>query len=415
MPEAVNPFSNAIAPAATGALAQSDAQRAIAEVQAALMIARMNPRDQKRAVDLILQDCARPSLAEKAVYAYARGGSDISGPSIRLAEVLAQRWGNISYGVRELEQRDGESVVQAFAWDVESNTRREMTFTAAHVRDTKRGRVALTDARDIYEMTANQGARRVRACILGIIPGDVVEMALKQCEVTASTKADITPDRVADMLTFFVGVGVTKEMVEKRIQRRVDAITPALFLQLGKIANSLRDGMSSPADWFETGGAAIREVQRKPAPETKAPDPDTAQPTGDATPGKSETKPTSRGTTASAGESVAQALDGKFPTEPTNNASNAPAAEAGAGYDPAVAYRLAKVWQPNKAKPYHMLQTTSGLTLHTWSTSVAAGVKAACDSGLAVYLIAEAVNFAAAPWRVIKIALVEEREPGAEG
>ena len=233
------------------AMANTDAQRAVAEVQAALMIARMNPRDPVQATDRILQDCTRVSLAERAVYAYARGGTDISGPSIRLAEAIAQRWGNLQYGVRELEQRHGESVVQAYAWDVETNTRREATFTVKHVRDTKRGRINLEDARDIYEMTANQGARRLRACILGIIPGDVVEAAVTQCDTTLKTKAAITLERIAAMLATFEGYGVTRAQVEARIQRHVEALTPALLVQLGKIANSLKDGMSQAADWFE--------------------------------------------------------------------------------------------------------------------------------------------------------------------
>lgn len=245
---------------ASGALASTDQQRAIAEVQAALFIARANPRDVLRAIDLIKQDCTRPTLAERALYSYARGGSDITGPSIRLAEAIAQRWGNIQYGVRELEQRAGESVVQAYAWDVETNTRRETTFTVKHIRDTKRGRVPLEDARDIYEMTANQGARRVRACLLGVIPGDVVEEALAQVEQTLHAKADVTPERIKKMLDVFASYKVTREQIEQRIQRRIDAITPALFVQLGKIANSLKDGMSSPDDWFEPVQAATAET-----------------------------------------------------------------------------------------------------------------------------------------------------------
>ena len=41
------------------------------------------------AMDKILQACTRPSLAEGALYSYSRGGSEITGPSIRLAEVAA--------------------------------------------------------------------------------------------------------------------------------------------------------------------------------------------------------------------------------------------------------------------------------------------------------------------------------------
>jgi hypothetical protein len=44
---------------------------------------------------------------------------------------------------------------------------------------------------------------------------------------------------------------VTKEQIEKRIQRRIDAIQPAQVVTLRKIYASLRDGMSVAADWFE--------------------------------------------------------------------------------------------------------------------------------------------------------------------
>jgi hypothetical protein len=234
-----------------GAVAQSDQQRAIAEVQAAMMIARMNPRDPIAAMDRILNACTRPTLADAAVYQYSRGGSDVSGPSIRLAEAMAQQWGNFQFGIRELEQRNGESTVQAFAWDVETNTRREVTFQVPHIRHTRQGSKRLEDPRDIYEMVANQGARRLRACILAVIPGDVTEAAVSQCETTMKAKADTSPEAVQKMLTAFAEFGVTREQIEKRIQRHLDAIQPAQIVALKKVYASLRDGMSVAADWFD--------------------------------------------------------------------------------------------------------------------------------------------------------------------
>ena len=234
------------------ASANTDQQRAITEVQAAMMIARMNPRDPIQAVDRILNACGRPSLADAAVYTYAKGGSDISGPSIRLAETLAQCWGNMQFGIRELDQRNGESTVQAFAWDVETNTRREVTFQVPHVRFTRKGTYTLEDPREIYELVANQGARRLRACILAIIPGDVTEAAVSQCEVTMKTSADVSPENVRKMIDAFIPFGVTKEQIETRIQRRIDAIQPAQLVSLKKIFASLRDGMSVPSDWFQS-------------------------------------------------------------------------------------------------------------------------------------------------------------------
>lgn len=248
-----NPFGDAPVAARphAGALAQTDQQRAIAEVQAAMMIARANPRDPIAAMDRILNACTRPTLADAAVYTYSRGGSDVSGPSIRLAEAMAQSWGNMQFGIRELDQRNGESTVQAFAWDVETNTRREVTFQVPHLRFTRSGAKRLEDPRDIYEMVANQGSRRLRACILAIIPGDVTEAAVQQCETTMAVKADTSADAMKKMAEAFGAFGVTREQIEKRIQRRLDAIQPAQVVALKKVYASLRDGMSVAADWFD--------------------------------------------------------------------------------------------------------------------------------------------------------------------
>jgi hypothetical protein len=246
---ALNPFAGERKPST--AVAATDEQRAITEVQAAMVVARANPRDPIAAMDRILNACTRPSLAASALYSYSRGGSDITGPSIRLAEAIAQQWGNIQFGIRELEQRDGVSTVQAYAWDVESNTRREVTFQVKLERHTKRGSYKLEDPRDVYEMVANQGSRRLRACILAVIPGDVVEAAVAQCELTLHSQADTSPQAVARLVEAFAAYGVTREQIERRIQRRLEAIQPAQVVALRKIYTSLRDGMSSPSDWFE--------------------------------------------------------------------------------------------------------------------------------------------------------------------
>jgi len=244
-PVATRPQQNA-------ALVEVEQQRAISEVQGAIILAKRFPRNQIEAMDRIQTACQRPGLAEQAVYEYARGGSAISGPSIRLAEAIAQNWGNIQFGIKELEQRNGESTVEAFCWDMETNTREVKTFQVKHERYTKAaGRKKLEDPRDIYEQTANQGARRLRACILGIIPGDVIDAAVSQCEETLKAKADTSPESLKKLLDAFAGFKVTKEQIEKRIQRHLDAITPAQIVALKKIYLSLKDGMSGAADWFE--------------------------------------------------------------------------------------------------------------------------------------------------------------------
>lgn len=252
-----SPFSSApIVAAPTGAAAQALVQREVAEIKAMITVAKMYPRDPRVAMDRILVACTRETLADAALYEYARGGTQVTGPSIRLAEELARSWGNIVCGVSELARHAGNSECLAYAYDLETNFRDEKRFTVRHWRDTKNGGYAITEERDIYETIANFGARRKRACILAVIPGDVTDAAVNQCNLTLSTKVQVTPERIKNMLEGFEKFGVTKEQIEKRIQRHVDSITPALFVNLAKIHNSLKDGMGKPADFFEVAEGA---------------------------------------------------------------------------------------------------------------------------------------------------------------
>ncbi|OOF51422.1 hypothetical protein BKK54_03145 [Rodentibacter genomosp. 1] len=259
MTNAVNIFApNQDKTTPQNALVATQSARESQEVQAMMVIAKRFPRDPVEAMDRILRSCTRQTLAETAVYSYPRGGQNVEGPSIRLAETLAQEWGNIQYGIRELSQENGESTVEAFAWDLQTNTRQVKVFQVPHIRYTKKGKTVLTDPRDIYELVANNGARRLRACILGVIPGDVAEAAVHQCSLTLQANADTSPEALKKMLEKFSEFGVTQKMIETRCQCRFDSIRPAQIIQLRKVYTSLKDGMSIAADWFDmnTGSQA---------------------------------------------------------------------------------------------------------------------------------------------------------------
>ncbi|MGG1863575.1 hypothetical protein ABEP22_16765 [Bacillus safensis] len=236
----------------TSVTTEAMVSRQAQEVQAAMVIAKKFPRDVYAAFERIKKACERKLLAESAVYEYPKGGSKISGPSIRLAEALAQNWGNIDYGIMELEQKAGESSVMAYAWDLETNTRQTKLFTVKHERKAKGTITKLNDPRDIYELVANLGARRVRACILGVIPGDIVDAAVDMCQRTLiSGHQEPLEDRLRKALsTFKTDFGVTKEMIEEYVGSKLDAFTEQDYLKIGRIYTSLRDGMAKKEDYF---------------------------------------------------------------------------------------------------------------------------------------------------------------------
>lgn len=233
----------------SGAMVESN--RAVAEVQAMVLMAKRFPRDQKAATDNIMIECQRPGLAEQAIYTYARGGANISGPSIRVAEMLARNWGNLDAGVVELSRANGQSEMMAYCVDLETNYRQRRVFTVEHIRNTKKGNFSLNDARDISELLANQAARKLRSVILAVIPADIIEQAVAQCEATLSAKADTSPEALKKLLEAFLVFGISKDQIEKRIQRHLDSITPAQLISLRKIYNSLKDGVAVANDFFE--------------------------------------------------------------------------------------------------------------------------------------------------------------------
>lgn len=267
---AENPFGNAPVVAAPSASAAALMQREAQDIQVAMLVARNFPRDVIRAGDKIINAFSRPTLCEEAMYAYSKGGQNVSGLSIRAAEVLAQNWGNIRTGVQELNRSNGQSEFRAYAQDLETGFMDEKFFFVRHWIDTKRGGRAAADEREIYEIGANMGSRRKRACILAVIPKDVQDLAEHQIELTLRNKAEITPESIKNLLDAFAHFGVSKEMIEKRIQRRIDAMLPAQLVQMRRIYNSLKDGMSEPNEWFEMVEQTPSADDKQPTSQTEA-------------------------------------------------------------------------------------------------------------------------------------------------
>lgn len=229
------------------------ASREAQEVQVAMIAAKRFPRDVFGAYNRIMSDCKRRTLAEKAMYEYPRGGQTVSGPSIHLAKSIARSWGNIDSGFKVLDQSPKESTVMAYCWDLETNYRETKVFTVQHVRETKKGTFPLTDSRDIYELIANQAARRERSCILSVIPQDIVDAAVGQCNATLCGDGKMTKeDAIRDIINRFQDkYGVSREKLESYIGRNADAFTVQSVNKLRGIYTALQDGAASIEQYFD--------------------------------------------------------------------------------------------------------------------------------------------------------------------
>lgn len=246
-----NPFAASQSEHISAGAVAIESSRGIAEVQGRMILAKRFPRDTAMAYTRTMTACQRIGLAEEGIYKYKRGGAKVEGPSIRLAEEMARHWGNIEYGLNELSRRPGESEMEAFAWDLETNVRSSQRFTVRHIRDKKDGNVALDAERDVYEITANMGARRMRSRIIAILPPELIRDATAACRETVKNGGNMPfDDRIKRMLSAFNAIGATPAMVAEHVGHAVDRITPDELADLRGILQSIKDDQSTVADHF---------------------------------------------------------------------------------------------------------------------------------------------------------------------
>lgn len=268
---------------ARGALARQeaaavsvDAARVASETQAMILMAHQNPRNHKDVLRAMQEACGRLRLAEQATYRFPRGKQSVTGPTIRLVEALAAAYGNIDAGWRVLEQDGQDARVEAYAWDMERNLRKRLEWWMRVARDVGERVVDVHGERDRYEVIASQAQRRVRACLLNILPFDLVDEAVERCADTVKKGDGTMPlrERIERMMLSFEEVGVNEAMIAANLGHPTQAIIASELPRLREIYNALRDHMARPEDFFDLGLAG-----QAPAPRVAPP----AQPTAQAT------------------------------------------------------------------------------------------------------------------------------------
>ena len=248
--------------------------RAVAEVEAAVVVAQRCPRDVTRAVADMRDACGRLALAERAFYSVPNRGS---GPSVHLARELARIWGNVQYGIHEL-RRDDEariSEVLAWAWDVQTNTRSSRALIVPHQRMKSGRRQDLTELDDVYRNNSNIGSRAVRECIFTVLPDWLIADAEAACRETIRRgDGKSLPERIRAMVDVFRQLGVSEAQLEARIgspSRQWDAANVA---DMSVVYRSIKSGETTVEDEFPAvvdDAAEVVETRRKPRPEPEPP------------------------------------------------------------------------------------------------------------------------------------------------
>lgn len=257
--------------------------RAVAEAQAAVVLAQHAPRSVAEARRRLKLSCSQPYMAADAFYKFKRGGQTIRDLTVDVARELAACWGNIEYGLTELarDDRAGVSEVKAWAWDVETNTRASSTFIVPHRRDRTIKRQGEPDEqvqddlktlRDVQDNNASIGGRRLRQALFSVLPAWFREEARVELEATIR-RGDGTPlpQRIEGAVDVFAKIGVEVERLEQRLAKPRDRWNEFDVVEMLTSYKAIQRGEVTVDDEFPQRRVTAGDIGTDPPPATDPP------------------------------------------------------------------------------------------------------------------------------------------------
>jgi hypothetical protein len=226
------------------------------EIDVQIATAKKYPRDVRAAQRKIVQMATMDrETAKSCTYVIPRGQEPITGPTIRLAEIVINQWPNCRAGSRVLEIGDSFVVAQGVFHDLETNVlitqevRRRITSSSGQrFRD------------DMIGVTANAACAVVfRNVVFAGVPRLFWLPAWEAAQTEASCKeADLEEERV-NMVAAFGGWGVGVGRILSVVNRTsLDQVTTKDVDTLRGIYRAIKDKDTTVEDAFPTegGGAA---------------------------------------------------------------------------------------------------------------------------------------------------------------
>jgi len=138
------------------------------------------PRNLKRATDnsvaIVTMD---KETAETCTYSVPRGGKAITGPSVYLAKIIAQQWGNMRVEAKVTSVDAKQVTSHAVCWDLESNLAIKVEVKRSIVGRTGRFN------EDMITVTGNAAnSIALRNAILAVVPKAVVDKVYRAAKET---------------------------------------------------------------------------------------------------------------------------------------------------------------------------------------------------------------------------------------
>jgi hypothetical protein len=269
--------------------AQALSAQAEAEVKARWAIAQRNPRNLDGVRVALLRECDRPGFADVAKYAKPVGGSTVVGPSIRFVEAALRCMGNVIASTTLVAEDARTRRLQVMVTDLETNVSwpRQITIEKTVERGNANGRTVLserlnTSGKKSYLVVATEDelankeaaavSKAIRTAGLRVIPGDLIEEAMRRVDEvrTAKVKQDPAGERKR-LVDAFAGVGVAPEQLVEYLGHGLDFCQPAELVELRDTYAAIRDGETT---WRSVMAERAEPTTAPAAPVAPSPPPD---------------------------------------------------------------------------------------------------------------------------------------------
>ncbi|MCH6256682.1 hypothetical protein MLD52_09000 [Puniceicoccaceae bacterium K14] len=269
--------SGEMAPAAVSA-----AQMQKARIESAYTIALNKPRSIDSVRQNILRHCERPRFAEKVKYSKPVGGSSVTGPTVRFAEMALREMTNIFTNIQVIHEDDKKKQIQVILCDLETNTQftKEVTLNKTVERKNKKGRDVVSERKNtkgetVYVVVATEDellnkeaaliSKALRNEGLRLIPQDIIEEAMDIAEATMKRADAKDPEGAKNrLIDAFFKVGVKVGDLIEYLGHPIDTITPAELDELRAMHSALREGSSKWSDYVESP-TKVAEAKEKRA------------------------------------------------------------------------------------------------------------------------------------------------------
>jgi hypothetical protein len=233
-----------------------------AELDSSISTAKAYPRNPRKSYAEALEMATLDQdTAESCFYCLARRAADgskseIKGPSVRLAEIMAYAWGNLHAATR-IVGNDGKHItVEAVAIDLEKNLR--ISQEVKRSIKTKSGATYGPDMQQVTAMAASSVA--LRNALFKVIPKSFINQIYAECVKKAIGDTQSLGARRQKAIAYFAKHHIEKERILAYLEiGSVDEITAEHLELLIGISNSLKDGMVTPDNAFPDSEAGAGE------------------------------------------------------------------------------------------------------------------------------------------------------------